>query len=55
MFPARTSKGSLLDEDIGALRVHLSDEDLQRIDLAFPLDIAAGSGYPETMMASVNR
>ncbi|MGA7966595.1 MAG: aldo/keto reductase [Gammaproteobacteria bacterium] len=43
-----------LDDNIGALDVRLSDEDLAAIDAAFPRDAAAGTRYPEAMMDRVN-
>jgi aryl-alcohol dehydrogenase-like predicted oxidoreductase len=43
-----------LDENIGALDVQLSDEDLKRLDAILPPGAAAGERYPERSMASVN-
>ncbi|WP_037552759.1 aldo/keto reductase [Sphingomonas sp. URHD0057] len=44
-----------LDENIGALDVKLSDEDLKRLDEILPPGAAAGPRYPEQAMAAVNR
>jgi aryl-alcohol dehydrogenase-like predicted oxidoreductase len=43
-----------LDENIGALDVKLSEEDLKRLDAILPPGAAAGPRYPERSMASVN-
>src|SRR3954449_8628529 len=43
-----------LDENIGALDVQLSDEDLKRLDAILPPGAAAGERYPERSMARVN-
>lgn len=44
-----------LEENLGALDVTLSPDDLARIDAAFPPGIAAGTRYPEPAMKAVNR
>jgi aryl-alcohol dehydrogenase-like predicted oxidoreductase len=44
-----------LDENIGALNVSLSAEDLTAIEAAFPPSAAAGLRYPEAVMVAVNR
>jgi aryl-alcohol dehydrogenase-like predicted oxidoreductase len=43
-----------LDENIGALEVKLSQDDLRRLDEILPPGAAAGTRYPERGMASVN-
>ena len=43
-----------LDENIGALSVKLTDEELKRLDEILPPGAAAGPRYPERSMASVN-
>jgi aryl-alcohol dehydrogenase-like predicted oxidoreductase len=43
-----------LDENIGALDVSLTREDLDRLDAILPPGAAAGTRYPERGMASVN-
>ena len=42
-----------LDENLGALNVHLSADDLAAINAVFPLDAAAGQRYPKEMMRLV--
>jgi aryl-alcohol dehydrogenase-like predicted oxidoreductase len=44
-----------LDENAGAAEVELSDDDLRRIQQAFPAGAAAGDRYPEGGMRTVNR
>jgi aryl-alcohol dehydrogenase-like predicted oxidoreductase len=44
-----------LEENAGATRVELSDDDLRRIDAVFPAGAAAGERYPEGGMKTVNR
>src|SRR3954467_326364 len=44
-----------LDENIGALKVKLTAEDLKRLDEILPPGAAAGPRYPERSMAAVNR
>jgi len=44
-----------LDENIGALEVKLTDEDVRRLDEILPPGAAAGPRYPEQAMAAVNR
>jgi aryl-alcohol dehydrogenase-like predicted oxidoreductase len=44
-----------LEENVAAVDLKLSQEDLARIDEVFPPDVAAGKRYPDHMMATVNR
>jgi aryl-alcohol dehydrogenase-like predicted oxidoreductase len=44
-----------LDDNMGALGVQLSDEDLKRLDEAFPFGVASGERYPEEAMYALNR
>jgi len=44
-----------LDDNIGALEVSLSREDLERLDAILPPGAAAGPRYPEQAMAALNR
>ena len=44
-----------LDDNIGALDVHLSDEDLKRLDAILPPGAAAGERYHARGMETVNR
>jgi len=50
-----TKRIKYLDENVGALHVSLSKDELVAIDAIFPKDAAAGLRYPEQMMTSVNR
>lgn len=50
-----TKQRKYLEENVGALEVRLSTEDLRRINEVFPHDVAAGMRYPEPMMRLVNR
>jgi aryl-alcohol dehydrogenase-like predicted oxidoreductase len=50
-----TKRRKYLEENVGALEVRLTEEDLQRIDDAFPTGAAAGARYAEQMMSAVNR
>ncbi|HEY2385551.1 MAG TPA: aldo/keto reductase [Candidatus Binatia bacterium] len=50
-----TKRRRYLEENVGAVTVRLSQDDLRRIDEVAPQGAAAGPRYPEAMMASVNR
>jgi aryl-alcohol dehydrogenase-like predicted oxidoreductase len=50
-----TKRRKYLEENVRALAVNLSKEDLQRIEEIFPADAASGSRYPEHMMSLVNQ
>ena len=49
-----TKRRKYLEENVGALSVKLTKEDLRRIDEVFPPEAAAGQRYPELMLALVN-
>jgi len=49
-----TKRRRYLEENVGAVAVHLTREDLARIDEIAPPGVAAGLRYPEFMMSSVN-
>jgi aryl-alcohol dehydrogenase-like predicted oxidoreductase len=49
-----TKRRKYLEENIAALDIKLSAEDLRRIDEIFPTGAAAGLRYPEHMMSTVN-
>ena len=49
-----TKRRKYLEENVGALQVNLTKEDLRRIDKVFPPEAAAGQRYPEHMLALVN-
>jgi aryl-alcohol dehydrogenase-like predicted oxidoreductase len=50
-----TKRRRYLEENIGALRVALSADDLARIDAAAPRGAAAGERYPPQGLQAVNR
>ena len=50
-----TKRRKYLEENVAALQVKLTPEDLRRIDEVAPHGAAAGGRYPESMMAMVNR
>lgn len=50
-----TKRRKYLQENVGALDVDLTSEDLQRIDEIASKDVFAGSRYPEAMMKLLNR
>ncbi|PBJ81507.1 aldo/keto reductase [Lysobacteraceae bacterium NML93-0399] len=50
-----TKRIGFLDENIAALDIHLTEDDLARIDAIFPPDAAAGTRYPEAGMRALNR
>lgn len=50
-----TKRRKYLEDNLGALDVSLSPDDLARIDQVLPPGAAAGTRYPEAGMASVNR
>ena len=49
-----TKRRAYLEQNIGALRVQLNDDDLERIDTILPPGAAAGDRYHERGMAAVN-
>jgi aryl-alcohol dehydrogenase-like predicted oxidoreductase len=49
-----TKRRKYLEENVAALDIQLSQEDLRRIAEIFPSGAAAGMRYPENMMSSVN-
>lgn len=50
-----TKRRKYLEENVRALEVELTPEDLKRIDEVAPKGVAAGTRYPEAGMAAVNR
>lgn len=50
-----TKKVRRLEENLGALEVHLTAADLKAIETIAPKGVAAGERYPTAMMSSVNR
>lgn len=49
-----TKRRKYLEENSAASEINLSQEDLARLDKAFPKNAAAGQRYPEHMMSLVN-
>jgi aryl-alcohol dehydrogenase-like predicted oxidoreductase len=50
-----TKRRERLEENLRALDVALSDDDLRRIEEVAPLGAAAGARYPEAVMHTLNR
>jgi aryl-alcohol dehydrogenase-like predicted oxidoreductase len=50
-----TKRRNYLDENLGALDVVLSKQDLARIDRVLPHGAAAGGRYPEASITALNR
>jgi len=50
-----TKRRKYLEENVGALAVQLTAEQLAALAAVFPPDAATGDRYPPTMMASLNR
>jgi aryl-alcohol dehydrogenase-like predicted oxidoreductase len=49
-----TKRRKYLEDNVGAVNVQLTSEDLRRIDEVAPQGVAAGERYPEHMMQLVN-
>jgi aryl-alcohol dehydrogenase-like predicted oxidoreductase len=50
-----TKRRKYLEENLAALEIELTPDDLRRIAEVSPRGVAAGTRYPEAMMSSVNR
>ena len=50
-----TKRRTYLEENVAAVEIELTPEDLARIDEVAPKGVAAGDRYPASMMAAVNR
>jgi aryl-alcohol dehydrogenase-like predicted oxidoreductase len=50
-----TTHVKYLEENVGASRVELSEDDLRRIQQVFPAGAAAGERCPEGTMRTLNR
>ena len=50
-----TKRRKYLEQNVGALEVELTEEDLKRIDEIAPKDVASGLRYPAEAMGAVNR
>jgi aryl-alcohol dehydrogenase-like predicted oxidoreductase len=49
-----TKRRKYLEENVGALEIDLTIDDLRRLNEVFPSGAAAGMRYPEQMMHLVN-
>lgn len=49
-----TKRRKYLEENIGALKVEITPQELKRIDEVAPKGVAAGTRYPEAHMSAVN-
>ena len=50
-----TKRVKYLEENVAAVNINLSADELRHLDELLPLGAAAGQRYPEAMMAHVNR
>jgi aryl-alcohol dehydrogenase-like predicted oxidoreductase len=50
-----TKRRTYLEENVAALQIRLSSDDLKELDQAAPVGCTAGARYPESSMAAVNR
>jgi aryl-alcohol dehydrogenase-like predicted oxidoreductase len=50
-----TKRRNYLEENVAALKVKLTLDDLRHLDELMPRGVAAGARYPEDMMQAVNR
>ncbi len=50
-----TKRRTYLDENLGALTVTFTEDELTEIDRAFPRGVAAGSRYPEAVQQALGR
>lgn len=50
-----TKRRKYLEENVAALDVKLTADDLRHLSQVFPLDVAAGQRYPEHVMPTINR
>ncbi|SMB89058.1 aldo/keto reductase [Deinococcus hopiensis] len=50
-----TKRVKYLEDNLGAVEVHLSADDLAQLEAVFPVGAAAGERYPAAAMASLNR
>jgi aryl-alcohol dehydrogenase-like predicted oxidoreductase len=50
-----TKRRQYLEENVGAIDIKLTAEDLRRMDEGFPHGVAAGLRYPEAMMKAIDR
>jgi len=49
-----TKRVTYLEENVEAINISLTDKEVQEIDAIFPMDVAAGTRYPEERMGILN-
>jgi aryl-alcohol dehydrogenase-like predicted oxidoreductase len=50
-----TKRRKYLEENVAALKVGLTADDLARLDEIMPRNAASGARYPEEMMRAINQ
>lgn len=50
-----TKRIAFLEENVGALDIKLSNDEIKQIEEVLPLNMASGTRYPQSAMSSVNR
>jgi aryl-alcohol dehydrogenase-like predicted oxidoreductase len=50
-----TKRRKYLEENVAAVDIQLTPDDLRRIEEIAPRGVASGPRYPESMMSRVNR
>jgi aryl-alcohol dehydrogenase-like predicted oxidoreductase len=50
-----TKRRAYLEENVGAVNITLTQEELTQIDTIAPKNVAAGDRYPASLMSSINR
>jgi aryl-alcohol dehydrogenase-like predicted oxidoreductase len=50
-----TKRRKYLEENVAALEVEITSEDIERINEVAPKGVAAGTRYAEAQMSAVNR
>jgi aryl-alcohol dehydrogenase-like predicted oxidoreductase len=50
-----TKRRKYLEENVGALEVRLTRQDVDRINEVMPMGVAAGTRYPESVMRMLGR
>ena len=50
-----TTKARHLDENVAALEIKITEEELSNINKLLPKGMASGTRYPESMMGLLNR
>ena len=50
-----TKRRKYLEENLGAVELNLDAKEIEQLEAAFPIGVAAGTRYPEAMMAALAR